>query len=373
MALNVLNAQIRDTIIQNVAELVELREAIPQQPEAQRWVLENQVHLLIQQIARNVATYNWRQDLINRVTAVEQIVATLRQEPVEPQPRDPLADLLNPPEDGDQQPNIAEAVADLQQLAIDTALVYVHPERRVDIEEDDGMEDGGYAPDFEQLFAEVHEVAVGPDEAVPGLGREQDIGVGPEADKECDYYLSNKGIGGRLPEDIASRPMFEPDLGEADSAGLSWIAPYFSKSNDLVDQDLLEHLRVECMFMPRTPALLILLREKAKRFVGYYDTTGVRRREMRVVIGKTVLAAYYPSPEEVNAVHSMMNLGNKIRLWRHNQYFSKSQECQPPTPGQSSSRRTQSVVKGSHLKILVVGLGSLIALRATAMVVLRST
>lgn len=160
----------------------------------------------------------------------------------------------------------------------------------------------------------------------------------PAIRKIKDHFLSNKGdCLDEIDDTIARLPVFreEPYLHrfrKFKPRMAWWRRPFFFKECGFmqkykpaklsVDRDLYEYLRLEVMFLPRTATTYLMMKDKAKRFVMQYDTTGIRRKEYVDMVARTIIAAYTPSEFEMLAIYNERSRQVKSRVQRVHQHFS---------------------------------------------------
>jgi len=110
------------------------------------------------------------------------------------------------------------------------------------------------------------------------------------------------------------------------------------------------------MFLPRKPALLLVLKEKAKRFMQYYDCKYMTRRMCNSVIEKAVLAAYLPSNADLQAIYQEENIVNSYKINRVNQHFSSGLALESVGGRNGSAKRLFALIK-SNSKYVIGGTG----------------
>ncbi|APG76397.1 hypothetical protein 1 [Hubei tombus-like virus 16] len=87
------------------------------------------------------------------------------------------------------------------------------------------------------------------------------------------------------------------------------------------DKDLLAYLRLEAAFVPRTPALLLQLKVKAKRFMDQLDCSLYTREEINDMIIRAVGAATLIGKEE-EKVRALMNVKTEKKMReKHHAFF----------------------------------------------------
>lgn len=160
--------------------------------------------------------------------------------------------------------------------------------------------------------------------------------------KEMDIYAGKLWLPGKVPESIQSRPFFRPHNIKIKHQSHSFISQYFARKTPEADENLIAYLHQEAMFLPRTPALALMLKEKARRWIEEFDTTKITRQQQTDIIGNAVNAAMLPTKHEIDFVHAQENIINRITVHRHNQHFSIGDKVLPTVfgPPYSSSLRT---------------------------------
>lgn len=145
----------------------------------------------------------------------------------------------------------------------------------------------------------------------------------PPEEVTCDKYRSNKGTPWDvLPEEIRNKPIFRVNgcTREVTLPGL--ITPYVKRISYVTDEDLLKHLQLEALYVPRTPTLALVLKTKAKKWISQFNTTLYSRDEMLEIIANAVHMAYIPSQYDAQFVETVMNIKVALSISTHNSCFS---------------------------------------------------
>lgn len=345
----VLDAQGLDIIRQHLNEVQNIVNQVPIANNEGRAQLELQLIQAITGINQRVQELNWRQRILTRAEAVQNIVAALNNGPVEEPPINDLHEL---------------AVEVAQQLPVVAAQINGGGRQgrpagnQAGLVEEVNGEDVGDEPIIpDWLFAEVVAVEVGTDPI-----EHVDVAVGEDDNtKVADQYRSNKGNPmDRLDEGIRDRPYFREDGREMEFHRHQWFVGV-RETRVRPDVDLVEYLKVEAMFLPRTPGLALVLKDKAKRWLERFDTSGVTREDAARMIGEAVTAAYMPTQQEIKFHAVVNNWRNKATIIQHNQCFGTGQSNVLGVPGQCPKSKV-SVAKVLLYLSLILGTVSLVSL-----------
>jgi hypothetical protein len=93
---------------------------------------------------------------------------------------------------------------------------------------------------------------------------------------------------------------------------------------DLVgDHDLTQHLKTYSMFVPRSQALMLSLKQRALAFLREYDLSDFTSREVYVMVARAVARATLIDEEEEHA-RALLSTGYESRVLRptHTAFFS---------------------------------------------------
>lgn len=158
-----------------------------------------------------------------------------------------------------------------------------------------------------------------------------------QLDKESDCYAGPLYKPGVKPKQIREKPYFTPHEIKIRHPRHTVIEHFYKQHYQKVDVDLIAYLQQEAMYLPRAPGLALMLKEKARRWIEEFDTTGITRAEQTTIIGNAVNAAMLPSKPEVELAEQQSNLLNRYTVARHNSYFSTGDMIYPAGLGPLAS------------------------------------
>lgn len=189
----------------------------------------------------------------------------------------------------------------------------------------------------------------------PGLDRFQQHLV-QDLSKECDTYAGLMWRPGKKQKPVRDKPYFIPHSLPQGISRHHLVHHFINREPLSSDANLTAYLKQEAMYLPRTPGLALVLKEKAKRWIEEFDTARITREEQTAIIGNAVNAAMMPTDPEIALVHQQQNLSNKFTVWRHNSYFSTGDKVSPTDLGPlySSSRRIVTQVTKTGLLLTLI-------------------
>lgn len=344
----VLNAPQRATVDRGSEELQAIVEQLPQTAEAEQPQVEEAVENILRRGVGTLLKIEWRQHIDLKVRGFQAILDELNDPAVDPEA---VSDLLG---------TLKTELIALEQRAVARRVAQeAHPS--------DGQNDervyAGFPHPVETADAGVGTNITVQDWKDPHWDENtRSISVGPDEEmtsSTADEYRSNKGsrFAKQSAEQLRKPEWHTHPLGYkmwADIPG--WTEKSLMNKLSLgllgtretivrADRDLVAFLRKEFMYMPRTPATAILMREKAKRFMDKFNLSRLTRKDSEVIVHTSVLVAMQHSVEDVEMAKMFMDSKYKKATDKLNQAFRSGSENSPAVAGPLSRAINQPAVK----------------------------
>lgn len=91
----------------------------------------------------------------------------------------------------------------------------------------------------------------------------------------------------------------------------------------LTDEDLVAELQLDAAFQPRTPSLMIQLKNKARRFMARFDCSNYSKMEITNIILRAVAIAMCVPQEELKIEALLLSRHERLLRRSHNQFLNE--------------------------------------------------